>query len=146
RILTDYTLINPDCQANNCKIWDGGYSTVPGVGVGPGGRRRRAGEGVVVEGDTLDYGVDLAARGEAEGLDRAPGQPGDQWLAGAIEPHLDNRPLGRADLGDRTRQYVEGAEPGGRLERDHHVAGADAHPQLGAEPHVDIGHAQIAGG
>src|SRR4051794_30912661 len=65
--------------------------SMPCLGVGAGREWRGAGEGVVIEGDAFDDGIDLPSRLQAEPFDRAAGQTRDQRLAGAIEPDVDNR-------------------------------------------------------
>ncbi len=95
------------------------------VGIRAGGQGSGAGERVMVEGDAFDHRVDRTAGFEAQGFDRTAGQAGDQRLAGTIKPHLDDRSIAGADLRDLARQHIERAETLGRLQRDHHVAGAD---------------------
>jgi hypothetical protein len=56
---------------------------MPCLGIGAGCGWRGAGKSVVVEGDALDHRVDRAAGFEAEGFDRAPGQPRERCLARA---------------------------------------------------------------
>jgi hypothetical protein len=79
--------------------------------VGADGGRLRPGKGMLVEGDALDDRMHLEAGDQPQRIDRAARQPGDQRLAGAIEPHLHDRSVACGDLDDCPRQHIERAQP-----------------------------------